>query len=65
MMRSLLAERFHLAVHFETPTVFTFELRLVKPGKLGPKAIQREPAQLCTDEVGGNKAIPAPPCEIS
>jgi uncharacterized protein (TIGR03435 family) len=37
MMQSLLAERFQLAVHFETLETAVFVLALVKPGKLGPK----------------------------
>jgi uncharacterized protein (TIGR03435 family) len=37
MMQSLLADRFKLAVHGETRISPVFELRLVKPGKLGPK----------------------------
>lgn len=37
MMQSLLADRFKLVVHYETRQLPVFELRLVKPGKLGPK----------------------------
>jgi len=37
MMQSLLAERFKLAVHFETQDVPVFALTLVKPGTTGPK----------------------------
>ena len=36
MMQALLAERFQLAVHFETPEVPVLAMTLVKPGKLGP-----------------------------
>ncbi len=36
MMQSLLADRFKLAVHFETPEVPVFALTLIKPGRLGP-----------------------------
>lgn len=35
MMQSLLADRFKLAVHFETELVPLFTLSLVKPGKTG------------------------------
>lgn len=37
MMQSLLADRFKLKVHYETRQLPVFELRSVKPGKLGPK----------------------------
>lgn len=37
MMQSLLAERFQLAVHFETQVVPVLAMVLVKPGKTGPK----------------------------
>jgi uncharacterized protein (TIGR03435 family) len=37
MMQSLLADRFRLAVHFETQVVPVFALTLVEPGELGPK----------------------------
>jgi uncharacterized protein (TIGR03435 family) len=36
MMQALLAERFQLAVHFETPEVPVLAMILVKPGKPGP-----------------------------
>jgi bla regulator protein blaR1 len=37
MMQSLLADRFKLAIHFETKQVAVLALTLVKPGKTGPK----------------------------
>jgi uncharacterized protein (TIGR03435 family) len=37
MMQSLLADRFKLAVHFETREVPVLALTLVKPGKTGPQ----------------------------
>jgi bla regulator protein BlaR1 len=36
MMQALLADRFKLAVHFETQEVPAFALTLIKPGKTGP-----------------------------
>jgi uncharacterized protein (TIGR03435 family) len=36
MMRSLLADRFKLAIHYETRQVPVFALVLLKPGKTGP-----------------------------
>jgi len=38
MMQALLADRFKLAVHFETREVPVFALTLIKPGQTGPKA---------------------------
>lgn len=37
MMQSLLADRFRLALHFETEQVALFALKPVKPDTLGPK----------------------------
>lgn len=37
MMQSLLADRFRLAVHFETQETPVTALTMVKPGKTGPK----------------------------
>ena len=37
MMQTLLADRFKLAIHFETAQVPVLALVLVKPGKTGPK----------------------------
>jgi bla regulator protein BlaR1 len=36
MMQSLLADRFKLAIHFESREVPVFDLTLLKPGKTGP-----------------------------
>jgi uncharacterized protein (TIGR03435 family) len=36
MMRSLLAERFQLAVHFETHEISILAMTFIKPGKPGP-----------------------------
>jgi uncharacterized protein (TIGR03435 family) len=49
MMQSLLAERFKLAVHFETKEVPVFALTAVKPGKLGPKLIAHAGGRPCGD----------------
>jgi uncharacterized protein (TIGR03435 family) len=37
MMQALLAERFHLAVHYETHEIPVYALSLFSAGKLGPK----------------------------
>jgi uncharacterized protein (TIGR03435 family) len=63
MVRSLLEERFHLAVHFETPMVPIFELRQAKTGRPGPKLVPREDSQVCSDEPAENNGRRAPPCE--
>jgi uncharacterized protein (TIGR03435 family) len=47
MVQSLLAERFHLAIHFEIQTSSVMALRLVKPGKLGPRLIPHSAGPPC------------------
>ncbi|HLK64084.1 MAG TPA: TIGR03435 family protein [Bryobacteraceae bacterium] len=47
MMQSLLAERFQLAVHYETQEMPVFALTLVKPGTWGPKLIRHADGPLC------------------
>jgi bla regulator protein blaR1 len=54
MMQSLLAERFKLAVHFETKEMPVFALTLVKPGKLGPKLIPHEQGPACDAPASDN-----------
>ena len=48
-MQSLLAERFQLAVHFETQETAVFALTLVKPGKPGPKLRPHSEGPPCED----------------
>jgi uncharacterized protein (TIGR03435 family) len=50
MMQSLLAERFHLAVHYVTQDVPIYALTLIKPGTWGPKLIRH---------------ADGPPCDVS
>ena len=47
MMQSLLAERFHLAVHYETQEMPVYALTLIKPGKWGPKLIRHADGPPC------------------
>jgi bla regulator protein blaR1 len=53
MMQSLLAERFHLAVHYEMREMPVYALTLIKPGKWGPKLIRHADGPPCD--------APAPP----
>ena len=50
MMQSLLADRFKLAVHFETRQLSVFALVLAKPGKMGPQ-LQTHPVDVPCKEV--------------
>lgn len=50
MMQSLLADRFKLAIHFETRELPVLTLTLIKPGKLGP---------------GLRLHADGPPCEVT
>ncbi|HLK64080.1 MAG TPA: M56 family metallopeptidase [Bryobacteraceae bacterium] len=47
MMQSLLVERFHLAVHYETQEMAVYALTLIKPGRLGPKLIRHADGPPC------------------
>jgi uncharacterized protein (TIGR03435 family) len=49
MMQSLLAERFHLEVHFETQETAVYALMLVKSGRLGPKLRLHSDGPPCGD----------------
>jgi uncharacterized protein (TIGR03435 family) len=49
MMQSLLADRFKLAVHFETREVPVFALTLVKAGKAGPRLLAHIAGPPCPD----------------
>jgi uncharacterized protein (TIGR03435 family) len=59
MMQSLLAERFKLAVHFESPVIPVFALTLVKPGKMGPKLRPHAEGPPC-GEYPSTDGVPTP-----
>lgn len=47
MMQSLLADRFHLEIHFETREMPVYALVVATPGKLGPKLRPHEEGRSC------------------
>jgi bla regulator protein blaR1 len=59
MVQALLADRFQLKAHFEIREVPVFDLRLAKPGKLGPKLIPHADGPPC-DKPGASPADDAP-----
>jgi uncharacterized protein (TIGR03435 family) len=59
MMQSLLADRFKLAVHFETREVPVYALILAKPGKLGPQLrLHRPDDPICAADAPAPKPGP-------
>jgi uncharacterized protein (TIGR03435 family) len=60
MMQSLLADRFRLAVHYETRQVPVFELLVDQPGTLGP-LLQRHPDETPCPTSYQSPAPTAPP----
>jgi bla regulator protein BlaR1 len=62
MMQSLLAERFHLAVHYETQEMPVYALTLTKPGKWGPKLIRHADGPPCDASAGDD--APDPDAEV-
>jgi beta-lactamase regulating signal transducer with metallopeptidase domain len=59
MVRSLLADRFKLAAHFETHHVPVLALTLAKAGKLGPKLIAHADGRACGDPTLSPGPVPA------
>jgi uncharacterized protein (TIGR03435 family) len=49
MMQALLADRFHLAIHFETQETAVMALKLAKAGKTGPKLRPHSEGPPCED----------------
>jgi bla regulator protein BlaR1 len=60
MMQSLLAERFHLAVHYETHEMPVYALTLIKPGKWGPKLIRHADGPPCDASAPGGPTTGPP-----
>ena len=66
MMRSLLADRFHLAVHYTTADAPVFALVLIKPGVTGPNLQPHPPSDPCIASVPGQSSTSAPrPATVS
>jgi uncharacterized protein (TIGR03435 family) len=63
MMRSLLTERFNLAVHFETREISLFALTLINPGKLGPRLVPHGNGTSC--EAAGTAGVFPPNCDVA
>jgi uncharacterized protein (TIGR03435 family) len=63
MMQALLAERFQLAVHFETPEAPILAMTLVKPGKPGPGLRQHAEGPSC--DVPASPNIFPPTCYLA
>jgi uncharacterized protein (TIGR03435 family) len=61
MMQSLLADRFQLAVHFETREVPVLALTLEKPGKIGPKLRPHSEGPACPEFKGFDPTSPPEP----
>lgn len=53
MVRSLLADRFHLVVHTETRETPVFAVVLAKPGKLGPNLRPHPAGESCSSAAAG------------
>ena len=61
MLRSLLAERFHMVVHYETRSASVYGLTLVKAGVLGPRLRAHAEGKDCPTTVPQQvKGAPAP-----
>jgi len=64
MMQSLLAERFKLAVHFETKELPVLALTQVKAGKLGPKLVPHSHGPPCPEYKGFRLDLSDPRKEV-
>jgi bla regulator protein BlaR1 len=64
MMQSLLADRFQLAVHFETHDTPVLGLALIKPGKTGPNLRLHADGPPCDTPIAGAAQIFPPRCDV-
>jgi bla regulator protein blaR1 len=61
MMQSLLADRFRLAVHFETEEVPVYAMTLVKAGTTGPKLRPHSEGPPCPADIAAEPGFKPPP----
>ncbi len=59
MMQSLLADRFHLAIHYTTADAPVFALVLARPGVTGPNLQPHPASDVCAAPVTDQSAAPA------
>jgi uncharacterized protein (TIGR03435 family) len=64
MMRSLLAERFHLAIHTQTADAQVFALVLAKPGATGPHLKPHPASDACTGTAASPVGNLPPACGV-
>jgi bla regulator protein BlaR1 len=64
MMQSLLADRFNLAVHFETQTVPALAMVLAKPEKLGAQLRPHAEGPPCESAPSSDKSVFPPVCDV-
>ena len=60
MMQALLADRFHLVIHYTTADAPVFALVLVKPGVTGPNLQPHPPSDVCAAPASAESSTPAP-----
>ncbi len=60
MMQSLLADRFHLVIHYVSADAPVFALVLARPGVTGPNLQPHPPSDACTAPQSGQSSATAP-----